>query len=443
MRRSQHEIGRGGLAGIAFATVLGACAAAASILDSSGSETNLYDFSSGGGDAAAGCVESAAAKISSARPVDIIFVIDNSGSMVEEIEAIRNNINKHFASVMDNAGLDYRVIMLVKHGPPNTWYGTTCIESPLSMIPVGGCSSVTENDPPGNNPGKFYHYSYDVQSNDSPCIILNSLMNKNGYSDDFGLAPDGWIKWLRTSAFKVIIEVTDDAPGCWWYPDENDLSKKKILNDFQSSLGGQVFSIEFDKLLLKLAPEQFGTVNDRNYVFYSIVGLKEKPYAVDEDFGLQIDANGKPDDPFTPSEEIVSNVCSTAVAAGQGYQALSRLTGGLRFPVCSAEKFDVVFESIANSIDSITTSICTIEIPDSGEDGPVDISTVKLRVENVGVDPSYFTNVKDESMCSTADDEYYIDGEGNYVILCPETCKSIKSSSENVKLTAGCVPIVR
>jgi len=441
MKRSSHELRRSGLIGIGFATALGACAAAASMLDVGGGDPgmNMHDVSD---DDSPVCVESVNTKVSSIRPVDIIFVIDNSGSMVEEIEAIRNNINKHFADVMVKAGLDYRVIMLVKHGPPGAYYGTTCIESPLSMIPVGGCETIG-GDPPGNRSGKFYHYSYDVQSNDSPCIILNSLFNKNEYIDDFGLAPDGWIKWLRTSAFKVIIEVTDDAPGCWWYPDENDLSKKKILNDFQSSLGGQIFSIEFDKLLTKLVPEQFGTSENRNYVFYSIVGLKEKPGAVDEDFGLPIDENGKPDDPFTPSEEIVSNACSTAVTAGHGYQALSRLTGGLRFPVCNAEKFDVVFESIANSIDSITTSLCMIEIPSDGVEGPVDVSTVKLRVENVGVDPSYFTSVKNESACSTAVDEYYIDTEGNYVILCPETCKSVKSSSENVKLTAGCVPIVR
>jgi hypothetical protein len=440
MRRTPHDIKRGGLAGIAFASVLGACAAAATVLDSGISETNLYDVS--GNDSNAACVESAAAKVSSARPVDIIFIIDNSGSMVEEIEAIRNNINNHFADVMGKAGLDYRVIMIVKHGPPGTYYGTTCIESPLSTIPKGGCETILD-DPPGINPGKFYHYSYDVQSNDSPCIILNSLSNKNGYIDDFGLSQDGWIKWLRTSAFKVFIQVTDDSAGCWWYPDESDLTKKKIFNDFQSSLGGQVFSIEFDKMLLKIAPEQFGTPEDRNYVFYSIVGMKEKPNAIDEDFGLQIDPNGKPDDPFTPDEEIVSNVCSTAVAAGHGYQALSRLTGGLRFPVCNAEKFDVVFERIANSIDSITTSVCAIQIPDLGDEGPVDVSTVKLRIENVGVNPSYFSEVKDENSCSNAENEYYIDKEGNYVILCPETCKIVKSSSENVKLSAGCVPVVR
>ena len=437
MRKTPHNIGRGGLIGIALATVLGACAAAATLLDAEKSETNLYDLTDSG--SGKSCVESVASKVSSSRPVDIIFVIDNSGSMVEELDAIRNNINDNFANVMNAAGLDYRVIMIVKHGQPGTYYGTTCIESPLSTIPKGGCATIGDS-PPGNNPGKFYHYSYDVQSNDSPCVILDTLFNVNYRPDEYGLAPDGWIKWLRTSAFKVFIEVTDDAPGCWWYPDQNDTSKKKILNDFQSSLGGQVFAMEFDKLLTKLAPEQFGIQEDRNYVFYSITGLKEKPAAVDEDFGALIDPNGKPDDPFYPGEEVVSNICSTAVTAGHGYQSLSKLTGGLRFPICQAEKFDVIFEKIAESIDSITTTICTLEIPDAGDEGLVDVSTVKLRVDDVGIDSSYFTIVEDEKSCSGASNEYYIDEVGNYVILCPETCKAVKSDTKDVKLTAGCSP---
>lgn len=438
MNKTPHRIGRGGLVGIALATVLGACAAAASLLEAGDLETNLHDVSVQDDKA---CVESVASKVSSARPVDVIFVIDNSGSMGEEISSITKNINDHFAKVMSQAGLDYRVIMIVKHGVSESWNVTACFEAPLSTIPVGGCANIGSS-PPGNNPGKFYHYSYDVQSNDSPCVILDTLFSKNYRPDMFGLAPDGWIKWLRSSAFKVFVEVTDDSPGCWWYPDADKPEKKKVLNDFQSALGGQVFAIEFDKLLTKVAPEHFGTPENRNYVFYSIVGMMEKPDAVDEDFGEKIDPNGKPEDPFFPEEEIVSNICSTAVTAGHGYQSLSKLTGGLRFPVCQADKFDVVFQKIADSIDSITSSICTIEIPTSGDEGPIDVSTAKLKVDKIGSNASYLILVKDENSCTGAPDEYYVDEVGSFIALCPEACKSIKSSSQEISLTAGCVPSV-
>src|SRR5215510_2565781 len=37
------------------------------------------------------------------RPVDVIFVIDNSGSMAEEIAAVRSNINKDFAAIIEQS----------------------------------------------------------------------------------------------------------------------------------------------------------------------------------------------------------------------------------------------------------------------------------------------------------------------------------------------------
>lgn len=436
------------LIGLAFATMMGACAAASSVLDHVESvgenegDINLHDLSVQDSDESVPCVEAQASKITSARPVDVIFVIDNSGSMSEEIQSITKNINDHFANVMDADALDYRVIMVVKHGSPSSYYGNACFEEPLSTIPKGGCQTLALGKEPGNKPGKFYHYSYDVQSNDSPCIILDTLFAANNHPDVYGLAPNGWIEWLRPTAFKILIEVTDDSPGCWWYPDVSDTTKKKVFNDFGSSLGGQIFALEIDKKLTNLAPEQFGTPEKRNYAFYSIVGMKEKPNAMDEEFGQLIDPLGKEDDPFYPDEEVVANNCSTAVAPGFGYQSLSKMTGGLRFPVCQAEKFDIIFEKIAKSIDSITSTICTIEIPSKGIDGDVDLSTVQLSLDGYDPDSEYLQIVSDEKSCTGAGDEYYIDTIANYVALCPESCKVIKSSGQDVLLSAGCVSII-
>ncbi|MGA9522274.1 MAG: hypothetical protein WBV82_12460, partial [Myxococcaceae bacterium] len=50
------------------------------------------------------------------KPVDIIVVIDNSGSMTAEIVAVENNINVNFAQIIEQSGIDYRVILLAKHG---------------------------------------------------------------------------------------------------------------------------------------------------------------------------------------------------------------------------------------------------------------------------------------------------------------------------------------
>ena len=52
----------------------------------------------------------------SRRPVDIIFVIDNSGSMADEIASVRKNIQTDFASIIEDSGVDYRVIMVSRFG---------------------------------------------------------------------------------------------------------------------------------------------------------------------------------------------------------------------------------------------------------------------------------------------------------------------------------------
>jgi hypothetical protein len=50
------------------------------------------------------------------RPVDVILIIDNSGSMTAEIKGVQDNINKNFAQIIEQSGLDYRVILLSQHG---------------------------------------------------------------------------------------------------------------------------------------------------------------------------------------------------------------------------------------------------------------------------------------------------------------------------------------
>src|SRR5205809_1095005 len=52
-------------------------------------------------------------------PVDLIFIIDNSGSMSDEIHGVETNINTNFVDIIKKSGLDYRVIMLTHYGSWN------------------------------------------------------------------------------------------------------------------------------------------------------------------------------------------------------------------------------------------------------------------------------------------------------------------------------------
>ena len=96
------------------------------------------------------------------RPVDIILTVDNSGSMTDEIVAIQNNLNTHFADVLSRSGLDYRVILVSRHGSASATQ-SVCISRPLSTV---DCTPVVPAMP-GINPGRFYQYSIEIGSLDS------------------------------------------------------------------------------------------------------------------------------------------------------------------------------------------------------------------------------------------------------------------------------------
>ena len=144
----------------------------------------------GGEDSCASTNVEATVKI---KPADIIFVIDNSGSMGQEIAGVEKNINVNFAQIIEQSMVDYRVIMLTAHGAHGN---DVCIEAPLSTIAQGDCLK-TNPAAPGINPGKFYHYDLYVGSHDSLCKILDTVDSPGAaHKDAHGLAPDGWKQWL-------------------------------------------------------------------------------------------------------------------------------------------------------------------------------------------------------------------------------------------------------
>lgn len=154
--------------------------------------------------------------------VDIIFVIDDSGSMTEEMVQIKQNVNS-FAAKIGTVGLDYTVTFIVKRG---TSGNTICVPAPL-----GGASCA-------DNPPTFHHVNQDVQSTDSFQLILSTYDSQ-------------WKNYVRMDATKVFIEVTDDTSN---------------LNE-----------LTFDSQLLAKQPAgMFGTAADRHYIWHSIVS---KPFA--------------------------------------------------------------------------------------------------------------------------------------------------------------------
>ncbi len=155
--------------------------------------------------------------------VDIIFVIDDSGSMTAEMTQIKTNVNT-FAGKIGKSGLDYRVIFVVRRG---TSGNTICVPPPLALA---NCA---------DNPPTFYHVNQDVQSDDSLTLALSTY-------------DSAWKNYVRMDAYKVFVEVSDDNAGIY---------------------GSPVKAAQFDPQLLAKAPAgMFGTAAKRKYIFNSIVG---------------------------------------------------------------------------------------------------------------------------------------------------------------------------
>ncbi|MBK8251477.1 MAG: hypothetical protein IPK82_02265 [Polyangiaceae bacterium] len=338
------------------------------------------------------------------KPVDIMFIIDNSGSMGDNINAVQNNINQNFAAIIGASGIDYRVIMISEHGALGA--ESICIGAPLS---TSNCNPVPAE--PGQNPPIFYQYSVPIGSHNSVCQALSGY--DGTLPDQYNYGPGGWKQWLRKEAFKVFVEVTDDGMTCTF----NGVA----YDDNDNPADGDVAAKTFDAALLALDPEQFGTDAARNYVWHSIIGLAEKAV---------------PTEAYAPTDPVATGVCGTAVASGTAYQVLSQVTGGLRFPICEFASFDVVFQEIAKGVIAGAKIDCALPVPEPPPGETIDLATVVLEyTPGNGGAVVKMSQVGSAAMCKP--DAFYI--ENNVIQLCPDACALVQSDDKaKIDVLFGC-----
>ncbi len=279
------------------------------------------------------------------KPVDIIIVVDNSGSMTGEAAAIRTNLNGSLGTILDQSGIDYRVIMVARYGNSGT---SICIAPPL------GQSDCTAGSP-GKN-AKYAHCNKSIASRNA----LSKL--EDTYSEG---CEEPWGLNLRPEAFKSFLAITDD----------NERMEAQSFDDF-----------------LMTHPEQFGTVAQRNYTFHSIVGLAENTPATA---------------PWPASSPFVDGRCMPgSVNNGSVYQDLSILTGGLRFPICKNDNFDKIFEALA--ADVIARSAIPCSYASEAEDVDLS-KAIATYTPGDGGAVVRFPFVQDEASCTASGGYYVLE----------------------------------
>ncbi|MBN2725374.1 MAG: hypothetical protein JXR95_15020 [Deltaproteobacteria bacterium] len=141
-----------------------------------------------------GCVSVTEEATLGRGPADVIFVIDNTPSMENEINEVRENMNQ-FSQMVFDEGLDLHVVLISclndDCGSHADWHGI-CIDAPLGA--EGGCPDggpyADTNEP------IYFHVSEPIPSTQGLSKVVSTY--------------DRWSHMIRDNSAKHIVVVSDD-----------------------------------------------------------------------------------------------------------------------------------------------------------------------------------------------------------------------------------------
>jgi hypothetical protein len=412
-----------------------------------------YDMGEGG---STSCASVTGTPTAISRPMDIIFVIDDSSSMSNEIQNVEQNIYNNFAQIIEDARvggqpIDYRVIMVSRYGDAvvngiansDTNFGI-CIPAPFGISACTNELMTPLPAPAAQDPNRrYFHYSADIESEDAACVLLESYdkpdeFNPNDPNDTNGTnttgdgppgsayrnwnvqAPNGWKEWLRPNAFKTFVAITDDRLNC--DRDTYDGGDPAAFAAFTDNAAG---ATAVDTAFLALDPAQFGTAAARNYTFHTIMGIAAK-------------AAPNQNSAYQPGEAVRGTKCGSADSASTGWEELSKRTNGLRYPICNTS-FNPVFDAIAQGVIDSAEVPCQYDFPTVN--GIINPNNIKVTFKpGTGADQS-FAKVANMGAC-TSGNQYYFDDNANptKLFLCGDACTTVQADDAgSLELDFGCL----
>ncbi len=341
-------------------------------------------FLDGGGAAAGdgGLSEDATCSTTSAQAlsaVDIIWVIDNSCSMGDEIDKVRSNVNNSFVPIIQASPIDWRLIMFTARGTGDL---QVCVDSPL-----GGPNC-------GDNPPRFFTSNCEVGSFNSLTLLQANYLSIVNPLFCAGATP--WGKHLRFDSTKVFVEVTDDEAG-------GPFGGGKPAQDFDGWLTDQSDPPGTP------APGYFGTQSNRKYIFHGIIGM----------------------DPNDPNSKCQS-ATNASEAPGKQYQLLANATGGLLASICE-DDWSAIFNNIANGIVDRLSCEYT-PVPPQGEE--LDPSKVNVTYTPNGNGTPEKVLQDPNNPCV---DGWQWNAEQTKILLCGALCDRVRDDpNAKVDIQLGC-----
>lgn len=373
------------------------------------------------------------------RPMDIIISIDNSGSMAGEVDAVQQRVNDDFAAIIEQSGIDYRVIMVSRYGNVHSENTASPYDGAFGVCigdPLGGseCPATAVATTPAlvNDRPRFFHDSINIGSGNMWCQMVSS------FSLATASAPSGWQQWLRPDAFKVFIGITDDSPRRNSGGTQGQCRTDSNLSD--DLAGAQ----QFDTLLRGLS-DQFGTSDARNYAWYSIVGMagnsttSPTPLGPNEPVQAQC-CRGDGASVTCPASDLTPD--ADGVRAGTGYQELSRMTGGLRYPSCFNNNFNAMFNAVAEGVIERSSASCEYTLPEpaGGTINPANI-VATYHPSGVGQPDVVLDRVSGADQCGSSQGFYLDDNDSpTRLLLCGQACTLVQADDNaRIDIDFGCL----
>ena len=402
------------------------------------------------------------------KPADIIFAIDSSRSMNEEIEFVQTYMNEFSQQIVDS-GIDIRVILL---GSPTGTMGMMgqaengiCIGAPLGS---GTC-------PEDTNLPSYVHIATPVGSNDALNVIIDSYTQ--------------WSSYLRADAGKFFVVVTDDNAtdepnntaaafstnlaaldpamfaewsmnGVYCFTEcEQAAAIGAVYVDLVNQTGGvdgdlclQDFQPVFDRLAAQII-ENTGAAIACEWEFPAVPAGQTFSAEL-----IEVQRSGTNGISTIPRVESAAE-CE-ALGGGWYYDDVAAPTQIVACPsTCqeiqndTAGKIDVVFgcEVVEGCAASSLTAentvmgdsvVCEWELPDAPEGTELDSESVNVRYTNAAGVATQLGKVPSAADCAMFSRGWYYDNDDQpqSVLVCPDVCALIQEGGVNtqVDILLGC-----
>lgn len=341
------------------------------------------------------CTSATAEAVLERLPADIIWVVDNSSSMNEEIENVKAGINA-FAEFMGTSGIDYRVIMLSKRGvgASGSRY-SICVPPPLS------------GDSACGNGTRFFHSNIDIFSTQPLEQILGTLGQTTGYGPTDSRGGEPWRDWLRDGSSKTFVVVTDD-------------NARLSATNFEHFRGPAP------------ATEWLNPATTSRSLFLP-------PGILEPEWGGLFDGY--------KMSAIYGYTCASA-SPGATYTELVTHTGGVRADICAdPSTWGSFFESIATEVVRATRISCDLAVPPPPDGLMFSPGRVNVEVRtSAGATPLRKT-VGGLAGCASTPEGWYYDDDTTptRVLLCPAACDLAQgtpgATDTSVQIQFGCETI--